>query len=1103
VTASYDGAVICPRCNGENSELAKFCLECGRPLGAARPMREERKVVTVLFADLVGFTSQSERLDPEEVRALLQPYHASVRRHLERFGGTVEKFIGDAVMALFGAPVAHEDDPERAVRAALAVQDALRATGQLHARIGITTGEALVALEARPESGEGMAAGDVVNTSSRLQGAAPVDGILVDETTYRATMRAIEYDEHPAVSLKGKRDPVQVWQAVSARATSGREIRQAGLGPLVGRTQEVEVLAGALARARSQREPQLVTLMGVPGIGKSRIVWEVFQQVDEAQDLIAWRQGRSLPYSDGISYWALGEIVKAECAILDTDVAEKAGEKLARVVEALAESQSDAVWIERHLRPLVGLEPGAELRGDNRGEAFTAWRRFLEVLADQRPLVLVFEDLHWADDGLLDFIDHLVDWATGVPMLIIGTGRPELLSRRPNWGGGKPNAAILSLSPLSDADTSRLVEALTDEVVIADAVRQAVLQRAQGNPLYAEEFARLVAEGGRIDDLPESVQGIIAARLDGLTRPEKELLHDAAVVGKVFWSGAIVSLRTDDRADVEERLHVLERKEFVRRERRSSVADETEYAFRHILVRDVAYGQIPRARRSELHAAAAAWIESLGRPADHAELLAQHYLSAIELARAAGRPVDGYAAQAQAALREAGDRTMALNAFGRAARYYRGALDLLATDDPERPVVLFRYGRALRTGEETGADVLADAEAQLRASGNLELAAEAAVLQTELAWFSGDGEATAAHAARATELVQGLPPSPSKAYVLSGLSRHHMVGGRSQEAIELGERARAIAEQLGLDHILASALVNIGSARGLSGDSAGVADLEAAIAIAHRINSPEATRGMGNLATVLQDGGDIEQASNLWRKALQKAREYGDAAVVRHYEAGMCWILYDEGAWDESLSSADRFIDEAEGRGGHNLETLTRAYRGRIRYARGDIDGAVKDARLAVAAGRRTGNRQHGIASLAFGAWLAVQTGDTAEAHALLDVLLTSGRTDRHTGVELPLAMIALNRPADLQGVIDRMPPSRTRDLFALVRDETFAAAADLADELGLHPQAAILRLSAAQELRRAGREDEALDHIGRARVFWRSVRATHFLERSQDFTGP
>src|ERR671930_86021 len=394
---------------------------------------QERKVVTVLFADLVGFTSRAESLDPEDVQAILRPYHDRLRSELERHGGTVEKFIGDAVMALFGAPVAHEDDPERAVRAAIAIRDWAREEGGLEVRIGITTGEALITLAASASEGEGMAAGDVVNTAARLESAAPVNGILVDETTFRATRDRIGYDVAEAVTAKGKAEPVPVWEATEAQA-----------------------------------------------------------------------------------------------GILESDAPAEAERKLTEAVgsERILES----------LRPLVGL--AAEGEGGDRAERFAAWRQFFESIADERPTVLVFEDLHWADDDLLDFVDHLVDWSSGVPLLIVCTARPELLERRPGWGGGKPNALTLSISPLDDDDTARLLAGLLERALLPAEVQASLLARAGGNPLYAEQFARLLAETGGEDlPLPENVQGIIASRLDGLPTEEKRLLQDAAVLGKVFWLG--------------------------------------------------------------------------------------------------------------------------------------------------------------------------------------------------------------------------------------------------------------------------------------------------------------------------------------------------------------------------------------------------------------------------------------------------------------------------------------------------------------------------------------------------------------------------------------
>src|SRR5918996_1662047 len=531
-------------------------------------MREERKVVTVLFADLVGFTSRAEQLDPEDVRAVLQPYHAHLRAELERFGGTVEKFIGDAVMALFGAPVAHEDDAERAVRAAIAIRDwALEAEGGLELRIAVNTGEALVALDARPAEGEAMASGDVVNSAARLQTAAPVNGILVGETTYRATSHVIDYREAEPVLAKGKSEPLAVWEALAPRARVAVELGEVGTA-LVGRRRELDTLVSALGRTRQERSPQLVTLVGVPGIGKSRLVLELFRAVEADPDFIYWRQGRSLPYGEGVTYWALSEMVKAQAGILETDSADEAARKL-------REAAGDP-WVEGHLQPLAGLGGGAEASGERRAEAFAAWRRVFQTPPQKR--------------------------------------------------------------------------------------------------------------------LPETVQGIVAARLDGLAAEEKALLQDASVIGKVFWLGALTSMDGSPRWTLEERLHSLERKEFVRRERRSSVASENEYAFCHVLVRDVAYGQITRARRAEKHRLAAEWIESLGRAEDHAEMLAHHYLSALELARAVGAPPEALADRARVALSEAGDRALALNAFSAAERYFREALALWPAEDAGRPDLLYRLG---------------------------------------------------------------------------------------------------------------------------------------------------------------------------------------------------------------------------------------------------------------------------------------------------------------------------------------------------------------------------------------------------------------------------
>src|SRR5436190_4735937 len=719
-------------------------------------IRQERKVVTVLFADLVGFTHRSEQLDPEDVAAILRPYHERLRSELERFGGTVEKFIGDAVMALFGAPVAHEDDPERAVRAALAIRDWAREEESVQVRIAVNTGEVLIDLAARPDAGEGMAAGDVVNTTARLQSAAPVNGVLVGETTYRATNQVVEYREAEPVEAKGKTDRVAVWEAIEARARVGTEVVSTRT-TLVGRARELDQLADALARARQESSAQLVTIVGVPGIGKSRLVYELLHLADAEPEIIFWRHGRSFPYGDGVTFSALAEMVKAQLGILETDSAEDAAAKL-RVSLADLVPEGERAWIEAKLRPLVGLGAESELGGDRRSESFAAWRRFFELLAEQRPLVLVFEDLHWADDDLLDFVDELPDWVEGAPLLVLCTARPEVLDRRPGWGGGKRNALTISLSPLGDDDTARLIAALLDRAVLPAETQTALLERAGGNPLYAEQFVRMISE--RTDGqavLPETVQGIIAARLDSLAAEEKALLQDAAVLGKVFWPSALAAIGGVPDPQVEDRLRGLVRKEFVRRERRGSIAGETEYAFGHALVRDVAYNQIPRAARAEKHKLAAEWIDSLARDRsdDRAEMLAHHYAAALEFATAAGIDTDRLAEPARSALREGADRAYALGSYRQADRLYAAALELWPEKDPERSeLVLKRAHVRSDYHQKVDTDELVATLDEFVAIGRDDLAADVEMLLSTRAWTAGHGVAAHKHADRALPLIR-------------------------------------------------------------------------------------------------------------------------------------------------------------------------------------------------------------------------------------------------------------------------------------------------------------------------------------------------------------
>jgi class 3 adenylate cyclase len=1045
----------------------------------------ERKVVTVLFADLVGFTSRAEQLDPEDVDAMLGPYHERLRHELERWGGTVEKFIGDAVVAFFGAPVAGEDDPERAVRAALAIRDWISEEGKLQVRIAVNTGEALVRLGARPESGEGMAAGDVVNTAARLQSAAPANGILVGETTYRATAERIDYREHEPVEAKGKEEPVPVWEVVEARARFGVDLAPETRTPLVGREREVELLVGTLARARQQRSPELVTLIGVPGIGKSRLVGELFKAIDVGGVLTYWRQGRSLPYGEAVSYWALAEMVKAQAGILETDSDEEVEAKLAHAVDQLIDD--DAEWVLSHLRPLVGQGSSAS----SQEEAFAAWRLFFEGLAEQHPLVLVFEDIQWADDGLLDFVEHLVDWVRDVPLLILCTARLELLERRPSWGGGKVNAATVALSPLTDDETAKLIWALGAETP------QDLLERCGGNPLYAEQYVRMLGERGSSDDLPETVQGIIAARLDSLPADEKTLLQNAAVVGKVFWLGALET--------TEQQLHPLQLKEFVGRARRSSVDGETEYAFKHLLVRDVAYGQVPRADRAEKHVRVAEWIESLGRPEDHAEMLAHHYASALELMRAARQDVDGVAARARVAFRDAGRRAITLNAVGAAERYFREALALTPDDDPERAELLYELGRARFLHLEEGGPELEAARDGFVATGATVRAAEAELLLAQITWRQGQNEIMRRHLERAQALA-GTGRSPIRAAVLTEVSRYGMLAGQTDEALTAGREAIELAEELGLDELRAQALNNVGSALGNSGNQ-GMEELEEGIALATRINSiGEVVRGLNNKAAQHVIYAQLDEGRETLRQLRALAERYGYLGFIRFIDGGPeIANRYQQGNWDEALARADAFLDEVEAGSPHYQAGGAYGFRALMRLARDDESGALNDAARARELGLRAGDPQAHLSSLSLSGLVYDGVGDDDRVAEIADELLRTVGSLPDVGwgvvVSPELAWVArgAGRADELRAIFARVP-KYTRWLVAAeaILEGDLRGAADVLGEIGARPKEAFCRLRASEAFVAEGRRAEADDQLKAALAFYRGVGAARSVREGE-----
>ena len=1114
----------CDRCGFKNPAGFRFCGACGAKLRSQdEPGRaQERKIISALFCDVVDSTRQAENLDPEAVHRVLAPYFDRVRSELTRFGGTVEKFIGDAVCGFFGAPRTQGDDPERAVRAALAVVEWIAVRNEsgveteLHVRLGVATGEALVALGALSGAGEAMAWGDVTNSAFRIQAAAPVDGVLVDEATYRATRHVIDYGEAEPVQAKGKTDPILVWRALAPRARRGVDLSHAD-EPFVGRGDELLRLRESLDRVSRERVPELVTLVGEPGIGKTRLVFELFRCLELSPTIVLWRQARSSPYGDGFTFWALGEVVKAQAGILETDGAAAASDKLARAVREVVSAPADAAGIEAHLRSLVGLGTPAQVHGDQRQAAFAAWRRFLEAVAQEHTLVLVFEDIHCADGGLLDFIEYLVAWARNVRILVICTARTGALAEtRPGWGEKALGAerelpTTIELWPLSRQETGRLVAMLAGRGIRKE-TKTAIVGAASGNPLYAVEYVRMLEDRpGEVLAVPETVQAIIASRLDSLSARDKALLQDGAVVGRVVWPGALAALGGRTKASVDRHLLELARKEFLIRVRPSSVGGESEFRFRHALVRDVAYEQIPHARRGETHRRTAEWLEALSpdRTNDRVEMLALHYLSAYELARDAGGDTGELSERARLSLRDAGARALSLNAFPAAERYFRAALDLWPEQDLELPSLLLRLGQARYYANTEGADVLADAERMFLAAGDQESAAEAATFLADLAHQRGEPlEVVFEHAHRALALVEDRDLSRSKVEVLVELALFLGLAAEHERAIAIAAQALVDAEALELEELQARALATRGISRGLSGDPAGREDLQLSIEIAERIDSSLSSLHCGMLADLEGGLGNLAQCFELQERARGHALRFGHASHIQWFRAERVAECYWTGLWDEAVVLADEIAGGIEGDvvTRHFMEGYCRDMRGRIRLARNDIQGALEDAAEALSQARGSNEPQMLYPALALCAHALAAAGEHVEGARLADELLAEWRSKLNQFpasswvVDLACALELLGREGELAeaaaGVLNR---SVWLDAAIAFAQGEFEVASELFAAIGSRPDEALARLRAAEIVAETGSDTDASVELDRALSFFRDVGAGAYLTRGDD----
>jgi class 3 adenylate cyclase/tetratricopeptide (TPR) repeat protein len=1115
--------ITCGSCGAASPERFKFCPECGAALLASGPIARERKVVTTLFCDLVGFTALSEASDPEDLDVMLARYFAVSRTAIEAFGGVVEKFIGDAVVGVFGFPAVHEDDPERAVRSGLRIAEAAAGLTQpdgspLRLRVGVNTGEVFVRLDVTPSSGEGFVTGDAVNTAARIQSVAPVMGVAVGKPTFEATRELFDYVALQAATLKGKSERVEVWQAVAPLARLGAHLTRRHESPLVGREHDLALLEGLFDKTRADSSPHLVTVTGEPGLGKSRLVAELIDAVSERHADVTWRRGHCLPYGENITFWALGEIVKTHARIYDTDPTDIALAKLDSILPQIA----DRDWLRERLLPLLGMDSFSRAE---QSELFAAWRRFIESIAESGPTILVFEDLHWAEPALLTFIERLASTPYDLPLMLVTTARPEFLEHRSTFGQGLRKTA-LHLTPLSDDQTTELVAALLQTLAVPDDMRGALVQRSGGNPLFAEEYTRLLQDQGlieRVNDtvrlragaelpLPDSVHALIASRLDLLPAERKALLADAAVVGTTFWAGAVAAIGRNDETDVIEGMRDLARKDFIRTVRDPSMIGQTEYEFWHVLTRDVAYAQLPRASRAGRHYAAGQWLESQSgaRAEDQADVLAHHYVTALDLAlaRKDDRLTEQVRPKAARFLLIAGERALAMDAtigFNDVQR----ALSLIPDDDPLRGRAMASFGKAAFHTHHFGQaeDALEQAVELLRREGDVSVTVDTLFELAKYQRRHGDAR-WASHYPPMLELIDDLPRGPIHVRVFTYHSCFHTLRGmvttgdesvgHYQAAIDYANQAISLASELELD-FPAEALGWRGHGRRGLDDLGGLDDIREAI----RLGTPTGQRFVGimyqGLSYTCREMQGPLGSRPVLEQGIAYAQAHGLTEIAFNLSLDLLGDLLYEGATDELLSVAERLAAEAQAGDDDFQLTSVRLFQSAALVTRGQADEAATwlDHMTASARDRYYGHSDLSMLGVTATAYAALGQPDTAIA--LFTDMTSHPETDT-TGSdpEWTRVLISLDRIDLAYRLLITEPPTYWWDEFG-----DLVSRASLAEAEGDHLSALTGYADAAEKYRRLGvRLEQAFALLGQGRCLLALDRpddAIPVLERARD----